>query len=91
MTKTNWKQKAKEKAEAIQGITKLNWDYYWAYTVNPRSQWMTLKYITDFAEKMVPALANSVCLAQLKVKDSQRLYSSKYWMIAMLRSKCRNS
>jgi len=32
---------------------------------------MTLKYITNFAEKMVPALANSIFLAQLKAKDSQ--------------------
>ena len=32
---------------------------------------MTLKYIIDFVEKMVPALANFVFLAQLKVKDSQ--------------------
>ena len=71
MIKTNWKQKAKRKAKAIQGLTKLNWDYYWAYTVKPHSQWMTLKYITDFVEKMVPALANSVCLAQLKGKESQ--------------------
>ena len=70
MIKTNWKQKAKEKAEEIQGLTKLDWDYYWAYTVKPHSQWMTLKYITDFAEKMVPTLANSVFLAQLKAKDS---------------------
>jgi len=32
---------------------------------------MTLKYIIDFAKKMVPALATSVCLAQLKAEDSQ--------------------
>jgi len=32
---------------------------------------MTLKYIIDFAEKMAPALATSIFLAQLKAEDSQ--------------------
>jgi len=54
----------------IQGLTKLNLDYYWAYTVNPHSPKMTLEYIIDFAEKMVRALTISVCLAQLKAEDS---------------------
>ena len=34
---TDWRQKAQEKAEAIQRLTKLNWDYYWAYLVKPHS------------------------------------------------------
>ena len=32
---------------------------------------MTLEYIIDFAEKMVPALTISVYLAQPKAEDSQ--------------------
>ena len=53
------------------GLSKLNWDYYWAYVVKPHSQWMTLEYIIDFAEKMVPTLTISVFLAQPKAEDSQ--------------------
>ena len=66
---TNWKKK--DKAEAIRGLTKLKWDYYQAYMVKPHSHWMTLKYIINFAEKIVLALADSVCLTQPKMEDSQ--------------------
>ena len=31
-----WKQKAQDKAESIKGLTKLNWDSYWAYLVKPQ-------------------------------------------------------
>ena len=68
---TDWKQKAQEKAQAIQGLTKLNWDYYWAYLVKPHRQWMTLKCIINLAEKMVPTLADSVFSAQIKLEVGQ--------------------
>ena len=68
---TNWNKKTKGKEEAIQGLTKLKWDYYQKYMVKPHSHWMTLKYIIDFADKIVPALANSICLTQPKAEDSQ--------------------
>ena len=58
--------KLKEKAEAIQELTKLNWGYYWTYAVNPHSQNMTLKYIINLAEKMVLALTISIGLAVMK-------------------------
>ena len=60
---TGWRQKAQEKAESIQRLTKLNWDCYWMYLVKPHSQWMTLKCIINSAEKMVLALADSVLSA----------------------------
>ena len=41
------------------------------YLVKPHSQWMTLKCIINSAEKMVPALADSVFIAQLKSEISQ--------------------
>ena len=63
--------KLKEEAEAIRGLTKWNLDYYWACTVNPHNQRMNLEYIIDLAEKMVPTLTISICLAQPKVEDSQ--------------------
>jgi len=66
-----WKQKAKEKAEVIQGLTKLNWDYYWAYLVKPHSQWMTLECINNLAKNMAPTLVDSVFSAQLKAEVSQ--------------------
>lgn len=66
-----YKQKSKEKAKVIQGLTKLNWNYYWAYTVKPHSEWMTFKDIINYDGNMVPTLANSICLAQLKAGDSQ--------------------
>jgi len=69
--KTDWKQKAQEKAEAIQGLTKLNWDYYWAYLVKPHSQWMTLKCIINSVENMAPALVDSVFSTQLKSEVGQ--------------------
>ena len=68
---TNWKRRAQEKAEAIQGLTKLNWDYYWAYLVKPHSQWMTVKCIINSAEKMASALIDSVFSAQLKAEVNQ--------------------
>ena len=67
----DWKQRAQEKAKAIQGLSKLNWDYYWAYLVKPHSQWMTLKCIINLAEKMAPSLVDSVFLAQLKSEVGQ--------------------
>ena len=39
--------------------------------MKPHGQKMNLEYIIDFAEKMVPALTISVCLAQPKAEDSQ--------------------
>ena len=63
--------KLKKREKQSKGLTKLNWDYYLAYAVKPHSQKMTLEYIIDFAEKMVPTLTISVCLAQPKVEDSQ--------------------
>jgi len=39
---------------------------------------MTLEYIIDFAEKMVPALTISVFLAQPKVEESQPTLQGKY-------------
>lgn len=68
---TGWRQKAQEKAESIQRLTKLNWDFYWAYLVKPHSQWMTLKCIINSTEKMAPALANYVFTAQLKSEVGQ--------------------
>jgi len=67
----DWRQKAQEKAEEILGLTKLNWDYYWAYLVKPHSQWMTLKCIINSAEKMAPALADFVFSAQIKSEVDQ--------------------
>lgn len=67
----DWRQKAQEKAKSIQRLTMLNWDYYWMYLVKPHSQWMTLKCIINFVEKMVPALADSVFTAQLKSEVGQ--------------------
>lgn len=66
---TNWKQKAK--AKAIRGLTKLKCNHYQAYMVKPHSHWMTLKYIINFAEKIVPALPDSLFLTQPKTKESQ--------------------
>ena len=70
--------KLKEKAEAIRGLTKWNLDYYWAYTVNPHSQRMTLEYIIDLAEKMVPTLTISIFLAQPKAEDNHPTLPGKY-------------
>lgn len=67
----DWRQKAQENVQEIQGLTKLNWDYYSAYLVKPHSLWMTLKCIINSTEKMVPDLADFVFLAQLKSEVSQ--------------------
>ena len=45
--------------------------YYWTYLVKPHSQWMTVKCIINAAEKMVPALIDSVFSAQIKEEFSQ--------------------
>jgi len=60
MIQTDWKQRAQEKAQAIQGLTKLKWDYYWAYLIKPHSQWITVKCIINSAEKMVPSFVDFV-------------------------------
>lgn len=60
-----WKQRAQEKAETIQGLNRLNWKCYWAYLVKPHSEWMTIKCIINAAEKIALALIDSVFLAQL--------------------------
>ena len=57
---TDWRQKAQEKEESIKRLTKLNWDSYWACLVKPHSECMTLKCIINSAEKMAPALADSI-------------------------------
>lgn len=33
--------------------------------------WMILKYIINFTENIMPALADFVCLTQPKIEDSQ--------------------
>ena len=68
---TGWRQKAQEKVESIKRLTKLNWDSYWADLVKPHSQCMTLKCIINSAEKIVPALADSVFTRQLKSEVGQ--------------------
>ena len=65
------KQKAQEKGKAIQALNRLNWECYWAYLVKPHSQSMTLKCIINVAEKVVPALIDSVFEAQLRTEVSQ--------------------
>ena len=66
-----WKQKAREKGKAIQALNRLNWECYWTYLVKPHSQWMTVKCITNAAEKLVPALVDAVFAAQLSTEVSQ--------------------
>ena len=66
-----WKQKAQEKGKAIQALNRLNWECYWAYLVKPHSQWMTVKCIINAAEKVVPALIDSIFAAQLSTEVSQ--------------------
>ena len=63
---TNWKQKTEGKAEAVQGLRKFKWDFYPVYMVMSHSHWMTLKYIINFTEKIMPALVHSVCLNSTK-------------------------
>lgn len=67
----SWRQKTEERAESIKKLTKLNWDTYWQYLVKPHSQCMTLKCLTNFAEKIAPALADSVFTGQLKSEVGQ--------------------
>ena len=66
-----WKEKAQEKGKAIQALNRLNWECYWAYLVKPHSQWMTVKCIINSAEKVVPALIDSVFAAQLSAEVGQ--------------------
>ena len=66
-----WKQKAHEKEKVVQALDRLNWECYWAYLVKPHSQQMTVKCIINAAEKVVPALIDSVFSAQLKAEVSQ--------------------
>ena len=68
---TEWKQKAQEKEKSIKGLTQLNWDSYWACLVKPHSQCMTLNCIINSAEKIAPALTNSVFTGQLKFEVGQ--------------------
>ena len=65
------KQKAQEKEKTVQALDRLNWECYWAYLVKPHSQQMTVKCIINAAEKVVPALIDSVFSAQLKAEVSQ--------------------
>lgn len=67
----DWKQKAQEKGKEIQVLKRLNWERYWTYLVKVHSQWMTVKCIINAAEKVVPALIDSVFSAQLKAEVSQ--------------------
>ena len=66
-----WRQKPQEKGKEIQALNRLNWECYWAYLVKPHSQWMTVKCIVNVAEKVVPALIDSIFSAQLKAKVGQ--------------------
>ena len=66
-----WKEKVEEKGKAIQALNRLNWECYWAYLVKPHSQWMTVKCITNLAEKVVPALIDSVFAAHLSAEVGQ--------------------
>ena len=68
---TSWRQKAQEKAEPIQRLTKLNWDSYWAYLVKPHSQCMTLKGVINSTKKMAPTLIDSIFARQLKSEVGQ--------------------
>jgi len=66
-----WRQKAQEKGKEIQALNRLNWECYWAHLVKPHSQCMTVKCIENAAEKVVPALIDSVFSNQLKAEVSQ--------------------
>lgn len=68
---TSWRQKVEERAESIKKLTKLNWETYWQYLVKPHSQCMTLKCLTNSAEKIAPALADYVFAGQLKSEVGQ--------------------
>jgi len=68
---TSQKQKAEERAESIKKLTKLNWETYWQYLVKPHSQCMTLKCLTNSAEKIAPTLADSIFAGQLKSEVDQ--------------------
>ena len=62
---TEWRQKVQAKGKAIQALARLNWECYWTYLVKPHSQWMTVKCITNAAEKLAPALVDVVFAAKL--------------------------
>ena len=66
-----WRQKAQVKGKEIQALNRLNWECYWAHLVKPHSHWMTIKCIENGAEKVVPALIDSVFSAQLKAEVTQ--------------------
>lgn len=66
-----WKQGAKERAEAIRRVTRLNWETYWQYLVKLHNQWMTLRCLITFTEKMVPTLTNVVFVGKLKAEVGQ--------------------
>ena len=68
---TSWRQKAQERAESIQRLTKLSWESYWTYLVKPHSQCMTLKCIINSTEKMAPALTDPIFTGQLNSEVGQ--------------------
>lgn len=68
---SEWRQKAEEKQKELQALNRLNWESYWTHLVKPHSQCMTEKCIENVAEKVVPALMDSVFSAKIKAEVSQ--------------------
>lgn len=63
-----WKHAAQDKAEVIMQTTKLDWEAYWQHLVKLHSQWMTQRFLTTSAEKMVPSLTDVIFDGQLKAE-----------------------
>ena len=59
------------KGKSDPGIEQVKLGVLLAYLVKPHSQWMTVKCIINSADKVVPALIDSVFAAQLSAEVGQ--------------------
>jgi len=76
---TSWRQKAKERADSIKKLMKLNWDSYWKYLVKMHNQCMTLMCLTNSAEKIAPTLSDSIFVGKLNLEVGQPTLLKPMW------------
>ena len=63
--KNQWRQYLDTKEEHLNKVQSLNWDAYWSFLVKPHSQQMTIKFLVDVVDRMMPKLSDATYIGQL--------------------------
>jgi len=65
-----WKQNVATKDEQLSRVQSLTWDAYWSFFVKPHSQQMTINFLANVVDHMVPELLDATYMGQLHSRMS---------------------